>query len=699
MKLKDMLDLWVKITDVNPQEQKTHYTISFDGRLSDYDIEKMNKKIQQALEYDQTGLFAEAYLSHYFNRYITERNFSLNEYLQNKDMTEYLRDVSNLYEQLQQSTAEKQIMEEAKKAMTFYSLPFEELSLFDIAEIRTCAENCIEKNLRLLQFRTGEAQSDSFKMSRDILMYKDLNALIVCAAQGDIDGVSMAYIRNETDITLSYFAFVIKNGENLYLLTDQPTFVHPLQSSMTRCPGRNMSRRIETNLFPYDTVANINIDDLWGSGRYGTSEKSESLSTVFSSDTSKILYQKIGTIDSLSQTESFWFVMMLSLIKEKFYAKAAPQLKLSYTGSQIIHPMITENETTLIVRKNMPTLTLDNLSYEDIENLTFDAFYEEHYKSDWYQYLLDRYKDVVEEEIYNITPEADTLLLEDRNQRNQKTYLPFDVMEECGTEEEIRYRQKWIARYNYAQKIQSLLDEEFTKNAAHVKQEVKDMIEANLENLVMETIRGNAIDHSHTGRSFEIIYNGETHSMAKISTFDKYWDNYESTTFFFSQGPADIKRKNDIKSVFTGNTPGIAITLNPKTTKGLTCLCGCEKDELPEQVRHWTKSHYYYGNSILDNIDPVAFTMNDPYNELDFSVTIILSKKEYMQLAEKAGVHVEKFWLSEKPKCFRNTFTEKEKCLGDYKIVQNKETFKYQRTLYKKCENCKFLDKEVVNDL
>lgn len=46
MKLEEMLDLWVKITGVDPSEDKRSYTISFDDYLSEWDIKKNGRENQ-----------------------------------------------------------------------------------------------------------------------------------------------------------------------------------------------------------------------------------------------------------------------------------------------------------------------------------------------------------------------------------------------------------------------------------------------------------------------------------------------------------------------------------------------------------------------------------------------------------------------------------------------------------------------------
>ena len=80
MTLKEKLNLWVKITGLNPSEEKTSFSIDLSGKLSDYDIKVMDDKIKEVLQIDETGLFAEAYLGIYYKRFINEKDCSVNRY-------------------------------------------------------------------------------------------------------------------------------------------------------------------------------------------------------------------------------------------------------------------------------------------------------------------------------------------------------------------------------------------------------------------------------------------------------------------------------------------------------------------------------------------------------------------------------------------------------------------------------------------
>lgn len=287
MTLKEKLDLWVKITGIDPSNEKNAYTINLNGKMSDYDIKKMNDKIMESLNYDDTGLFAEAYLSVYFEEFIKDMTFTIFKILENPDIEKYIKDIEKLRNAIRESNASNSIMREAFKAMDFYGLKHDLLNLFDIIELRTSAIRCMNGKLRILQFSSGKPSTEGFKMTKDIYMYRDIDALLLSDVNNTINGVSLGYIRNKERITDSYFAFIIKNGQNLYLLTDMLNYKHPLQNTMTRCPGRDMYDRINSNFFPYDTVAKIDTSDLWGVGRYGTNEKSTELATILNDETNR----------------------------------------------------------------------------------------------------------------------------------------------------------------------------------------------------------------------------------------------------------------------------------------------------------------------------------------------------------------------------------------------------------------------------
>lgn len=648
LNFKEMIALWVKITRVDPTEDNRSYTIYLNGRLSDYDVKRMNDRIKESLTYDDTGLFAECYLKVYFKKFLTNKNMSLLELITNKDADGLISDIKTLYYALEENDAEKQVLDEARKAMKFYNLPFE-LDLFSVIELRTSALNCINKKLRTMQFSSGTA-GDDFKMTRNIIMYKNLNALITCAAKGKINGVQLAYIRDKKRITDSYFAFVIKNGDNLYLLTDMPEYSHSLRSDMSRCPGRDMSNRIESNWFPYDTVADINVSDLWGSGRYGTSEKSTKLSTVLNEES---LYTVIGTIDSLSQDEAFWFIMMLSLIKDKFYDKPAPKLPISYVGEMINTPLIEKSENALIIQDTLPSLNLGVIDFENTKDMKYQT---ELLKFDNDNSpLIKRYKNQVNADLLNVISNTDkSIMIEDKyaikdvfGEVQGCKYLSLDL-NQAGTKEELEYKQKWLLRYNYATEINRLIHEDYERNALSIREEIRNLISARIKDLIVMQLQGKLVGHklihSKEPMNFGQEYSEGKYDLGKFMTTTYMWHKYDYHRVTYRFGHDEYSNLADVKCALTGKQGSLILHIEIKNADDLALVCGISKDNLPLQVQDYDIRDKYYGNPILNNIDPMVWHLKDEFNEMRFDINIALSKTEYKNLCKEAGVPVNKFW-------------------------------------------------------
>ena len=181
--------------------------------------------------------------------------------------------------------------------------------------------------------------------------------------------------------------------------------------------------------------------------------------------------------------------------------------------------------------------------------------------------------------------------------------------------------------------------------------------------------------------TFGWIYEGEEIVLGKMTTFEKWWNEHPHSKYYFGKSSRYFT-KDAFRCALTGDAPGVVIYVEPKTLYALCQVCGCEVSELPEFIQHWTKSRYYCGNQLLQNIDPVAYLLEeDPFNDMNFSFAIVLSKKEYLRLCDVAGVEATKFWLDEKPICFNKSG---EACYGDWKYEYGKGYI-----IKKKCLKCK----------
>ena len=505
MTLKEKLNLWVKITGLNPSEEKTSFSIDLSGKLSDYDIKVMDDKIKEVLQIDETGLFAEAYLGIYYKRFINEKTVPLIDIIANAEMQEFTEDCRTLYQAILETGAEEEIIRNAKSALDFYDLESDKLSAENIMDIVMSAKNCINKGLKLDQITKGRFDETSFKASSEVYMYRSISDVIRYAAKGAITGVSLCYIRNEKNIDESYFAFLIRNGENLYVLSDRPVYKYLIQRNFSRCPGRDMSRRIEGNWFPYSSLSGIDISDLWGGSRYGVSETDTELSNVIKEDAVRV---RIGTLKSMDQCEAFWAVYMFQLIKEKFYDGKISCLELSCCKANIICPGLEDNERKEIVAAgNIPLIPLVAPTLDDVNELEYDGHASQHL----YDYLIERYINKVNLKIMDLVDgrDNDFMLLPENGKTNDwgtKITPRYESLNlnELRTEEELKYDQTWLARYNIAKAIADMEEKDYERNYALVKNAIVEIFRKSLRKTVLAGFRGEIPMNKTT---FDAFYN------------------------------------------------------------------------------------------------------------------------------------------------------------------------------------------------
>lgn len=675
MTLKEKLNLWVKITGLDPSEEKTSFSINLSGKLSDYDIKVMDDKIKEVLQIDETGLFTEAYLGIYFKKFIKEKTVSLMDIILNTEMQELAEDCRTLYQAILETGAEEEIIRNAKSALDFYDLESDKLNAENIMDIVTSAKHCVNKGLKLDQIAKGRFDKTSFKASNEIYMYRSISDVIRYAAKGAITGVSLCYIRNEKNIDESYFAFLIRNGENLYILSDRPVYEYPIQRNFSRCPGRDMSRRIEGNWFPYSSLSGIDISDLWGGSRYGVSETDTELSNIIEEDAVRV---KIGTLKSMDQCEAFWAVYMFQLIKEKFYNGKVSCPELSYCRANIICPGLEDNgRKEIVAAGNIPLIPLVAPTLDDVNELEYDGHASQHL----YDYLIERYIDKVNTKIMDLVDGRDNefMLLPENSKtndwgtKNTPRYESINL-NDLRTEEELKYDQRWLARYNIAKAIADMEEKDYERNYAFVRNAVVEMFEKNLRKTILSGFRGEIPMNKTT---FDAFYNdGLWYCCTKV--FHKGENNWT---------------KADYKSYFIGKKPSVVLTFQARTAEELAKLCNVKVPELPEEFQHYNYGLYHQGNHLLGNYDPMDWAIKDHYNEKEFNFAVVLSVEETYGCQDEAGVAREAFWKSGLPRCYKrsrfiNATTEKatvENAVGTCKGQSR------GFDLCKKCEKCKFL--------
>ena len=205
---------------------------------------------------------------------------------------------------------------------------------------------------------------------------------------------------------------------------------------------------------------------------------------------------------------------------------------------------------------------------------------------------------------------------------------------------------------------------------------MKAMIEPNLRNICIKAVRG------------------EFNEFFKKSTFNNWFgSSYSGAVYWFDGRNGHASNKADYKCQFTHANPGVVLMFRAKNIDQLAAVCNCRVLDFPQQIQHWDYmgKRIRCGNPLLDRIDPMLYVLeSDPFDDMNFSFLITLSKKEYLKICEEAGVCKDEFWKDEIPSCYvencnydlhDKTYTS---CMGRFK-----RDVDYKRVLMKKCEKCK----------
>ena len=621
MDIKEKLDLWIKLTGVNPEEEKRSWTINLDGKLSEWDIKKMNKKLTEVSKYDIDGIYTNIYLKEYFNEFLKGKSFSFYEYLDKKiECVDFLNTCEKLKNALSNNNdIEMKLLDETRKAIQHYNIKDYELDIFDIVNLKISAL-INSDSLKVSQFKKGFKNNEGPKFIKDIYMVNNLDKLIKTIEDKSYNCISLNYIYDKDNVASSYFVFIIKSGENVFIMDDKPSYSHPNQKYMLRTQGRDMYERMDQTYFPYSLI-DLNI------------------SKYFVSDNkSKMLdeneYINLGSISDMEISEALWTANMFSLINDKFFKNNYQCDEISYVGGMISHKLLSSNDNALVIYDSYEKLELSIIEEPNEIELEYDCE-----SLGLFEDVIERLKDKVDINLINAVGDTDNYLIDsDSTKSISKKTLSLNI-NNYGTKKEIEYRQKWIARYNFAKQIDALAKEEFDEKRKEIENwyvnKVKNNINDIIDKVVYNKLHGDVIvENTICGLS-----SYPTKTIVEKFDIKKY-------RFIGGQLIRGVGYKNENLCCFSGKKANVVISIFPNNTDDLMILTGCKYDEIPDVLKNWSawpKRHK--GNCILDNIDPCDWVIRDYWYEFAGRINIFLSKTEYNNQYKKRGLEPDKFWL------------------------------------------------------
>ncbi len=671
--LIDALQLWLELSEVDPGQ--TSFRIKLGGGMDDWTVKRMHDLIKEALELDTSNTTGVLMLDALSQQYFENRSFSVDQLLSDPARTAaYVKKAAALREMVRAPafmTQNNSFVGGLRSALKMYAMDSEKTlavtgDLQELGFLRRDAFRSISK-LRVDQFLSGMPEPESVKPVYNAWVHQfwNVNELVEAACRQPA-GVTLSLIRDPDDLQ-SYFAFAVRNGGNLFLLSDVPVHAHPLQKYMSRRPEREFGSRTSRNWFPYDLL-NLTFDEE-SEQFFADQTRRRSLVPQHQS------VDRLKPIAELEPQEVLWIVMMFELILDKFWHQGYQAPTLSYTAAMIREetPLIEAAQAANLPVPTYPTLALPALRRED---MTTEAVADAVGKSGDHPnaWLEARYADQVHEELFNLldngsethylppvedsrrgrdhknhelavvtSSHVSVLPKEDEAQPfwNKEGRYPLHAMPSTtfGTRKELAENRVFLARHNQAMAIRRLADEEFARRKAEVVKWWMDRVRDNQDHLLSLAAQG------LVRRTFEPTDPGAVprpgdgyHYKDGTFNFVRTFENDDegsriSHTLALHQGY--LQRAGKYQCWVTGAASSYRVLIQPQNAKQLAEVAGCEVADLPDVLQHWAPDREHKGNHILDRIDPMSWALKDPWCDLNFRVMMFLSKRGLAQVKKQ----------------------------------------------------------------
>lgn len=648
MNIQRAIELWIELTGIDPNSNRF--------KLSDWDIKSMNDELKESLKLDPSGLITIMLLNYFVKEYYNDKKFTVNEMMFDYDrVMDYLNKSRELYLMINAEDVleiEKEFQDKLVDAARDYEMDREDvLNLINnrssLAFVRRDALKSME-TLQIHQFTQGKADSKNPKYIRDVHLFWNINSLLKYVGNTPYSSISLNLIKNGYD---SYFAFGIRNGGTISILTDVPKYAHPMQSKMSRRPERHLANRYAKNLFPYELM-DLEFDNKGGMH-------------IKEFEGQIIPYQQeavsMKAIKDLEANEIVWIIMMFDLIKEKFWTQNYKTHQLSYTGEMLYDKYSLVSNIKAEVENYLPIETLQ-LKKDDMNNGKIDKeFIEaENKNNEWMEQV---YNEVVPNELLNLINTDEGLKL---FQPNKKNLLPLSTFQETslqnteikqigglqgidptmfGTMEEMQSNQKWYARYNQAKIINDKLQEEYNNEKDSVIKWLENALIKNVDFLYECIAHGKLILNTRVHNDFCNEEKKENKNILELSIPERV-----NGSLFWRKGNIYIKKdlgyySNKKYCYRNGKEATLIAIFKPMCPTDLATLCGCKVENMPIPLQHWYMWKSYSGNSILDRVDPMEWVVKNPWDDYCFNIIVYFSKSTYSDIRKLHKLEPDKFWL------------------------------------------------------
>jgi hypothetical protein len=545
-------------------------------------------------------------------------------------------------------------LRDAAKHYGAYSDDLEKLiaNEWSLSQLRRDAFHSLHE-LREMSFMRGQTTDDPPQYNKHVVLFFNPNSMLSLAAEALHTGISLALIRDPDD-HFSYFAFIMRNGANIFALTDIPDVPHPAYKKMTRRPEREFSRRAEQHWFPYELLV---------SGY-------DSKGYPFLDKPGIVPYQKdvvqLQTIASMKPEQILWTLMLFELVRDRYWHKKQIPTRLHYTGEMVLNNLALRAACSNLPVKRYRKLDLPRVTLEDIDGPDTKAKWDRD-PTGLNNWIRDRFADKVPEDVFNLVavPNGQRLLTSgedmpkdllryegssaDGDDKGQLRALdPMSI----GTAAELRQDQLWAARYNQALVTNHECEKEFKRREKQIRKWFKRHAEANKQAIVDAVVRGEWIGELETTErvggvhSFDNEIKRERGNLVHERYLTRRGGFYPSGSYNRMYEIAEWRDHGKYSGRWhcgmTGERARVVAVVSPETPDSLAQIVDMNVEDLPDVLQHWHTREPYIGNSILSRIDPMEWVVRNPWLELRFRVGVALSLRYFKQRLKHFGLPMPK---------------------------------------------------------
>ncbi|WP_432262801.1 hypothetical protein [Cupriavidus sp. TMH.W2] len=664
--MRQALALWRQTTGLHAEQK------SF--RLGDWELRKTFELLDEAIALDPTEVTAMLLFDYFVDDYLRTTAVSMRELIDAPEVVQARlnapRELLGMLHSPELLAVRAGFKAALQRAVDQYNAGEREdvQKLFaaphDLALLRRDALRSMA-NLRVDQFLDGEPEPLNIRpvYHRTVHQWWNINSLLAAATRMP-SGVSLNLIR-DPDAFQSYFCFVIRNGGNLFVLTDKEALEHPLQAGMTRRPDRVLAERAARNWFPYELL-NLEYDE--ASRRlYMTETKVRSL----------VAYQPaalpLKTVSELEPTDLVWTAMMFDLIVERFWRQGFKAPALSYTG-EMLNADRDRALSNLATSSELPVATYDPLSLpplrlEDVRTAAVSEDAVGYMQENPNQWMEERYADRISDASLNLlaAPGQTFLLQHDTGDLQQidgkpKPIASFEKARATeiknvdatafGTRESLAQDRLFIARFNFAKQIDVHAQAEYDERKDEVRNWFRGRVTGNLAQLTHWAMHeiiwvADGIQDSWTRFT-------NTPANVRCQPVDRNKMSGPEHLFHSFLHRVDLTQHDNrqrLGGMHLGDWRGSApictlhctrasyyVVYTPTNPAELAALAGCAIEDLPDGLQHWDLLEMSSGNHLLRRIDPLSWAMHNPWRQLDLSVRLAFSKRAMAQIEKREPV-------------------------------------------------------------